>query len=351
VVQEFRFGVERGDYPKAFRDKLKKLNHTSSGDHSVEVKFNPMPGMSIEFAKKTNPNLASEKKGTSHNELMETIVSFLDRTENHKSPTFESFAYKFAYSKEIPTRLIIIIEKIESETVFAILRQMKLFKDERISFFALVDQEQLILSQENEKVLRMIKELDFEMHYMPCFWEEETKFIQKILGLTYGLFEFSGRVRDFKDHVAYISRGSPLDALDEALNFEYRNPDDGKLNLNLSTILDWDKLEGNAKIQRILCVNWEKILIPYFNGSGNVEKDRVKRSIYKIVDWMNEERIFTITEVLNFVDDASVKISKKPQILKSVIEALISVLVEEKFLRSKGEKYGVAHRVKDEDLQ
>ena len=200
---------------------------------------------------------------------------------------------------------------------------MNLFKDERITFFALVDQERLALSPENKTVIRMIKDLNFEMHYIPCFWEEETNFIQEALGIAYGLPKISDQIIDFKDHIAFVSRGSPLDALDEALNFEYRNPENGKLNLNHSANLDWEKIRINAKIQRILYTNWEKILFPYFNGSGTDEKDRIKRAIYEIIDWMNEERIFTMNEAIDFISNTSIKISKKQKILKSVILTLL----------------------------
>ena len=358
VIGEFKFEAKRGNFSKAFIKQLNRLYknrkaeiENSSKEHTMAIKIAPVPGISAEFARKTGQNLAPGKNIISRDGLMETIVNFLDRGENHKPVMFEPFAYNFMNNNEAPTRLIIVIDKIESEAIFNILRQMKLFNDGRISFFAIVDQEHLMFSPENAKVVKMIKDLDFEMHYMPCFWEEETKFVQKLLGKSFGLYKISGRARDFKDHVAYIARGSPMDAVEEALRFEYWEFKDERPSLNLSAILEWEKLERNAQIQRILCKNWERVLSPYFNGAGSDEKDRAKRSVYEVIDWMNKRVLFTVPKVEQFAKSVPIMLSDTEQILERVIKSLISVLVEEKFLISKGEHFGIAHRVRQEDLQ
>ena len=356
VIRELRFETQRGKYSRSFARQINRLykngiTEVKDEEQTISIKAAPIRGIAAQFSRKLSLPDISSKGNIKEENLLQLIVDFLDQVDKSRPASFETLADMLLNKVRFPARLIFVIDKINSSIVFDLLRQMRLFHDERISFFAIVKQETFSAWAQDGMTLKMTGELGFQNYYLPCLWEEEIRLVNMVIEEAFSLHQVDAQVRDFIDHVAFVARGSPGDVFQEIARAEYLeyNPEGVPL-LNLKGVRNWATIIANAKIQQILTRNWQQILEYRFNAADKEEKDQARRAIYEMIDWIHSRKIFTLEEIYDFARNTPLPISTSADLTLQILDLLINILLEEKYLITNQKKYGVADRIKPSDL-
>ncbi len=356
VIKEFKYGAKHANLAHSFKSQMDRLYNnrlaevnSSTDEKTISVKAAPLPGIEAQFSRKLG---ASSSKVTG-DDLLKLVADFLDRAEKQEPNSLDVLIDKLLKSTTLPARIIFVIDHIKSEAVFGILKRMSLFDDDRITFFGIVRQERYLEWKKDEELINMIKELKFQFHYVSSLWEEKTNFVQELIdnAFQYKVVGHKDLLVDFKDHIAFMSRGAPGDAIYETLKTDYCEYPFGEPKLNLEKIRNLGDIKMNAKLQRILAGNWDVIFGTRFKNARDEDEDRARRAVYKLIDWFNSKLIFTLEEAQANALSTSLRISDADSICLNILDVLLAVLVEEKYLHSFNENYGVAELTTLEDIQ
>ncbi len=218
LIREFRFEAIREKISKDLRKKLDKLSlekhvkvSSSSDTHSVSFKVSPMPSLEASLSRKTDKEPQQATVKLTDEMLFEVITNFLKESESKVDNKFEELLSRMIKSPNLPLRMVIVIDKIESPSVFHLLRQLRIFDNKSISIFAFVRQE--LYLQWSAQTRDEIINSGFSNHYVPSLWEDQTHFVETMLRESFVLLPEDPRLMDFRDHIAFITRGAPGDVV------------------------------------------------------------------------------------------------------------------------------------------
>ena len=345
VVREFRLESARSHF-----DKVKVLDPDSSGsspEQTISIKANPIPGIEASFLRKSEKAPAVDPIKTAEKELLSTIRKFLDRGELNTRGILERIVSRTLGVTDAPVRVIFVIDRIETEAVFNALRKLRLFEDERITFFAIVRQEHYL--KWTPETRGVIDGMGFHSYYVRSLWEDETKFVDMLLAKGLAFQQPSDRLADFRDHIAYVAQGAPGEAVREILSPAYCEfIDDGRPALRLELVRHWKQIEYNAQRQRLLAQNWDQILGEQF--LNDEENDQARIGVCEIVDWMDKQGLFVWDQLSGYAGQAPVLIHPSEPMRNETLETLVNVLLEAEYLKlekvGKAKKYRVLRRMR-----
>jgi len=350
LVRELRLEVLRGKYAQALKKDITKIykssgiSQDSSKENTFSIKAAPIPGIEASFSRKSGKAAKESGSRISNNhELVNVIQKFLDKSESDNRGYLERTIGRLLNAQNLPSRVIFVVDRVESEATFELLQNLRMFDDSRITFFVIIPQEQYF--RWSQEMKRTIDKLGFRSHYVPSLWEEKTSLIDQIISDAMGVKrKDQPEIRDFKDHVAYISRGAPGDAVREILSYEYTSYQFKVPKLMVDKIRNKKMVAYNARRQRLLAQNWENILGHRFISEE--ESDQAKVGTYELMDWIHEIGGFKLSALKETAANAFVPISVSAAKRDDTVEALLNVLVENHYLSKNGEQYQVIYKMK-----
>ena len=357
VIREFKYGAKHANYARSFKTQMGRLYknslaevNSSTDERTISVKAAPLPGIEAQFVGKFGSTGSRKVKGE---DLLKLVADFLDRAEKQQPNSLDLLIDRALKNTTLPARIIFVIDRIKSESVFALLKRLRLFDDDRVTFFGIVKQEIYLSWKKNEDVMNMLRELKFQFHYVSCLWEEKTEFVQNLLNdaFQYKVIGNPELLMQFRDHIAYLSRGAPGDAVLETLKTEYCEYPFGEPKLNLEKISNIGEVKTNAALQRVLAQNWDVILGSRFVNARQEDEDQARRAIYKVLDWMNLKLVFTRAQVEEQALHAELRISDADSVIRNILKALLKVLVQNNYLSQSRGIYRVVHLTMPEDIR
>lgn len=352
LIREFRFETIRENFSKDLRKKLDKLSQekhvkvsSSSDAHSVSFKVSPMPSLEASLSRKTDKEPQQAAVKLTDEMLFEVITNFLKETESKVGNKFEALLNRLIKSPNLPLRIVIVIDKIESPNIFHLLRQLRIFDNKSISIFAFVRQE--IYLQWSAEIHDEISNSGFNNHYVPSLWEDQTHFVETMLRESFVLLPESPQLIEFRDHIAYITRGAPGDVVKAVLSHEYSEYHSGIPTLNLENIRDWEVIQYNAFRYKLLEKKWEQILDNQYIGKE--ECDQVRMGVYEFMDWADKVGGFCFTDASTFADTAKIKISESKIRRDGTLRLLFNVLTSAGYLSINGDEQFIVNRKAQND--
>lgn len=347
IIRDLQIDILRADYSWSIAQQLRNLQKKYSikdysTETSVSVKAAAGPFGEASFTRKQGQNGANGDSILSDGELLDIFEQILDgKTRGRDSQPFERMLGGILANKTLPARIIIIIDKIENDKVFDMLRQLKILDDERIFVFGIVKQN--IYSAWGKDKKEKIEVLGFESIYVPCLWETETSLIENLIteimpakkidiedSIEDEEEEIPNELRDLRDHIAYVSRGAPGEVLKRLLSTELCNYKDGIPEIAFDTIQQWELIKYNAQCERLISKNWEKVLPKELKGLEEI--DQAKIGVYEILDWIRQEVGFTFEELIAEAQNNKIPIAKSKLLKTETASTLIETLIQEKFL-------------------
>jgi len=347
LVREFRFEASRGKYAQSIikrLDKLQKNNFTrvseSTVENTVSIKATPIPGLETSFSRKSDKTLNPINDSLTESGVIEVISQFLDRSEGKKASLLENLVEKILNSTRIPARIIIVLDKISSETTFHALQSLRIFSDERITIFAIVRHENYIKWQGS--TLNFINNIGFREYYVPCIWEEDHHLVRDMVKESANLENLDEKVEEFIDYVAYKTRGAPGDVVKELVDPMCNTYEHGVPHLSLDLIRDKKIISVNAWRQRFLKDNWNTILGDDFITLEN--SDRAKIGVYEIVDWMAQQVEFRLEDVQQSLSQFRASVSPSTALRRDVINRLLDCMLIHGLLLNNQDMYRVVNK-------
>lgn len=345
IVRDFRFEAQREKYAKSIAKRLHRLQNNNftrvreSGiENTISIKATPIPGLETSFSRKSDRTINPVGDTTTESGIIDVISQFLDEAEVKKPNSFEKIVEKVASSSKIPSRVIIVLDKIYSDKVFRVLQNMRLFSDDRITFFAIVREEEFV--KWDPSVYQMINDIGFREYYVPCVWEEEHHLAQEMVKLSLSDDDtLDETTTDFINHVAYKSRGAPGDMVKELVDPIYNVYETGVPQLRLDSLRDKKVVRFNSMLQTFLASHWDKILGDDFLGLKDT--DRAKMGVYELMDWMTQQVEFNLSDLEQSLLLGKVSISPSAALRRDVIKRLMGCMIADGLLSTNQDLYRV----------
>ncbi len=338
IVRDFRFEAEKGKYAKSILRQLEKFQKKnfaniteSSVENSISIKATPIPGLETSFSRKSDKTINPIDERPSENGIVDVISKFLDRSEGKKLNLLEKLIEKIANTSNTLSRIIIVLDKIDSAKTFKILQNVRLFSDDRITFFAIVKEEVLLSWGKN--IYQMLNGMGFRDYYIPCVWEEEFHLIKDIVRLS----AFSGNeddqtIENFINHVAYVTKGAPGDVVKELVDPAYNTFNQGVPRLSLESIRDERLIKYNAWRQRFLSTHWNAIIGEDYLTQK--EKDRAKIGVYELMEEVRKLQEFGLSEVAEIFPRLQVTPCDSRSFQTEIMQRLLENMVKEELLKA-----------------
>jgi serine/threonine protein kinase len=350
IVRDFLFEAERERFAKSIAKRLHRLQNNnftrvkeSAIENTISIKATPIPGLETSFSRKSDKTMNPGGDATTESGIIDVISQFLDEAEDKKPNLFEKIVERVASSSKTPSRVIIVLDKIRSDKVFRVLQNMRLFSDDRITFFAIVREEEFV--KWDSSVYQTVNEIGFREYYVPCVWEEEHHLAQDMVKLSLGNDHFLDETAtDFINHVAYKSRGAPGDIVKELVDPIYNMYETGVPQLRLDLLRDKKVVRFNSMLQNFLSSNWDKILADEFLGLRDT--DRAKMGVYELIDWMTQQIEFNLSDLEQSLLIGKVSISPSAALRRDVVKRLIDCMIAEKLLFMNQDLYRVVIKKK-----
>jgi hypothetical protein len=247
----------------------------------------------------------------------------------------------------LPSRVIIIFDRITHLEVLEEFAKYEMFKNDRITVIAIARKENF---DEWENADHRLSKIGFRKWYVPCLWQRMSDYMQRIQQV---LLEPSSNVDQqkveefaipFRKHLEYIGRGALGNVLQELKHPQYWSSDaqgDFYLQASLPHLIN---IQHDAWVQDVLNLNWSTILANLFAGIDMDEmEDRARIGTYHLLDWIAKKQIFTEAELMQAANSAAVTISSNTSVVNEIVKNLIRVLMQNYYLkREQNHAYRVA---------
>jgi serine/threonine protein kinase len=266
--------------------------------------------------------------------FVDDIHNFLEQHQDNTA--LQQIILRLAGSEALPSRIVIIFDKICYLETLEAISSSDLFNSKRILALVVVRREDFDQWQQPDTVL---KKIGFKEWYIPCIWKSN---LDKVL------FE-SDAARDqevdeqwlaFRKHLEYVGRGSMgniIEEIRESKNISYGS--DVSF-INVSNMKYRDDIRHNAWMQDVLDLNWEVILGDLIAGKYRDSEDRARIGVYYVVDWIAKRRRFN-TAQLKQEAQVPISISREADLVDLTIQNLLYVLVNNRYLKEYDYHYHV----------
>ena len=283
---------------------------------------------------------ATEKK---HSDVM-AISTLFNELHNLNLGNPREIFEKKGEKKYLPSRLLIVIDKIVDMAFLDVLKNHDLFGKVEVNFLLVIDQEQYNRWVEGDNS-RFINKTRMQHLYIPSLWEDEYKMVGNIINIVFKGFhldsaEAKEMYRTFRKHIAYKGRGAIGTTLNELQDLKYWQLDrETKQGFIDFSMLDKGEIFHNAWLQDTLISCWDDILEENFPIRKS--RDRAKQGVYCLLDWITECSMFTLDEIFTAAELMPVKITNHNRLREQVILRLLDMLEKKKYLQKVENKYDI----------
>jgi len=263
-------------------------------------------------------------------EITDLMADLQSLVESDRSPgDLRKIATRLLGSSELPSRIVIIFDRIRHLETLEELSSSKLFSSEKMSVIAVARKEDVDSWTNSKKRLQSIK---IQKWLIPCIWDTDIVFrAVSVLVQPFGNPTASAK-RNFGilcSHLAYVGRGSLGRVLEELRPNEHpwywKTDTTGEYFLQIDPLPHADELGHNAWKQELLQKNWATI-IPGNLSRLHRHRDQARVGVYYLMDWIDERAFFTFDEVVAAADTMPVTISTDEDSRREVVTRLLSVL-------------------------
>jgi hypothetical protein len=333
LVREF--SIELINFPdieeyKAQLDVLSRFDYVDIIilPKSMVLKVSPAPGLVISLSQKTKHTQPLSNEHFSGEWLANILLNILNDENSCNPNSLEQLLEVITNNQKLSSRIIFIIEKIESEKDFITFQKLRLFYFSTITFFVIVQHEEYL--KWIEKGRKFIEKLGFRPYYVKCVWEEDYHLIRNVISEAL-VSDSPDILEDFINHIAFITNGATGDVFRELLDFRNIALNKGVPFLTLSQIRDMDYVNYNSRRQQVLADNWQHILGHRYMKVE--ERDQAKMGVYEIMEWMRKKGCFSIEEIKKESTHAQILISNSDLYRYETIYALLEVMITERLLQ------------------
>ena len=239
---------------------------------------------------------------------------------------------RFIGSKILPSRLVVIIDKVQHLATLERLSASLLLRNPRTMSMIIVRKEHF-----DSWDKRSFPSTGFSKWYVPCLW----KIAPSQLLVTDSVDQQPERDL-FLRHLEYKGRGSFghfFTELNHAQNIHY---DPSHTVLATSDAVKRPEVRHNAWMQALLDLHWQTLLGNDFGGKEQAEdEDRAKIGIYYLLDWISTTKRFTKERLLEVSGEQTIAVATDTQLVVEILRRLLSLLVSSKYLKIEDSTYCV----------
>ena len=276
--------------------------------------------------------------------LVSELNSFFET--NRQPSELQEIVHRLLGSQTLPSRIVIILDRIGSLETLEALANLRLFRNQRITVLAVARKEDF---DEWEGAERRLAAIRFRKWYVPGLWQSGNDYIERI---EQALLEPSG-VHDaearemalvLRRHLEFVGRGALGGVLEELQHPQYWSSQDGRhLHLELDALPHKINIQHNAWMQDVLDQNWPGILGNWFVGKDMDERlDRARLGVYYLVDWVASRQLFAEKEFLAAANRLPITVSDNRDVAHRVAQNLLQVLKQNSYVRLFGSKLEVS---------
>lgn len=265
-------------------------------------------------------------------EFVADLNNFFKNQQNGEA--LHNIVLRLVASDSLPSRVVIIIDKIKFLETLESLSMSSLFNNKQIMVLVLTRKEDF---DSWENTVEELKRLEFSKWYVPCVWN---------IG-DWGQRLFSDETETTKKttktllrYLEYRGRGSIGNILKELRHPELMHYGESKSFIDPTTLTSRIDILSIAWLQGLLEVNWEFLL----DGIGLIKQeaiDRARLGIYGTLDWITEKSSFTNQELTEACCKFPITISDEKEIREKTTEKILRVLAENDYIQLKANRYYV----------
>lgn len=265
--------------------------------------------------------------------------------EGKNNSKLQEIVLRLIGSEVLPSRVIIILDRICRLETLEALARFELFRNERITVIAIARKEDFDQWENSEQRLSGI---GFRKWYVPCLWQSGTDYVRQIEQTLLEPYSSQGSEAEssavsLRKHLEFIGKGALGDVLDELKHPQYWSSDGrGSFYLRLDVLPHRVNIQHNAWMQDVLNQNWSVILSNLFAGKDMDEReDRARIGVYHLLDWIARQQIFTEDQLLEASSAVPITISSNSHVVIEVVRNLLHVLEQNRYLRLVNGQYRV----------
>ncbi len=265
-------------------------------------------------------------------EFVADLNNFFKNQQNGEA--LHNIVLRLVASDSLPSRVVIIIDKIRLLETLESLSMSSLFNNKQIMVLVLTRKEDF---DSWGNTVEELKRLEFSKWYVPCVWNIDD----------WGQRLFSDETETTKKttktllrYLEYRGRGSIGNILKELRHPELMHYGDSKSFIDPTTLTSRIDILSIAWLQGLLEVNWEFLL----DGIGLIKQeaiDRARLGIYGTLDWITEKSSFTNRELIGAGSKLPITISDEKEIREKTTERILRVLAENDYIELKANRYYV----------
>ncbi|MCO6449677.1 MAG: protein kinase [Caldilineales bacterium] len=275
------------------------------------------------------------------------LVTDLDNffAEGKSNSELQEIVLRLVGSEVLPSRVIIILDRICRLETLEHLARFDLFKNERITVIAIARKEEF---DQWESPDQRLNNIGFRKWYVPCLWQGRTDYVQRIEQTLLEPYGFEGSdvenpAVSLRKHLELVGKGALGDVLEELKHPQYWSSDGGgSFYLRLDALPHNVNIQHNAWMQDVLSLNWPAILSNLFAGKDMDEReDRARIGVLHLLDWIARQQMFTKDQLLEDSNAVPITISDNSHVVIEVVQNLLHVLGQNRYLRLMNGQYRV----------
>ena len=246
------------------------------------------------------------------------------------------------------SRIIVVLDRIDDLATLEEILDFEILRNPEVSVLAIARKERF--DAWDDRDVRLSK-LGFREWYVPSLWTSGADYIQKI---SRALFRVHGadaadvqlNQHRLQKHFEFRGRGALGELLDELKHPEYWSFDHaGQRFLRLDQISKERTVQYNAWRQEVLDGSWGALLGGMFPEEA--DRDRARAGVYGLLDWIDEQKIFSTEELAQAAADLPVSPSDNAKVREEIARRLIGVLQWNEYLRATGPNWQMSWRGAD----
>ncbi|MEM3459978.1 MAG: serine/threonine-protein kinase [Candidatus Micrarchaeaceae archaeon] len=235
-ANEFSFGKLTTQYEGAVADasyealkaRASRVEPSSTTSPAATCHFSLTTPLGVSFFSRSGLTGLFGRQAASDldfTKLVADLDNFFAGGKNNSE--LQEIVLRLIRSETLPSRVIIILDRIFRLETLEHLARLELFKNERITVIAIARKEDFDQWQNPEQRLNRI---GFRKWYVPCLWQSGTDYVQRIertLLEPYGLqgSDVENSAVSLRKHLEFVGKGALGDVLEELKHPQYWSSD------------------------------------------------------------------------------------------------------------------------------
>jgi hypothetical protein len=311
---------------------------TSAGSSVQRMDFSLASPLNASFLRKTWGTTLLPGKSVTY-DLPKFAADLHDFLEQHQDNTaLRQIILRLMGSEVLPSRIVIIFDKIRYLETLETLAGSDLFGNKRILALVVARKEDY---DQWKNADQMLNSIGFMKWYVPCLWGRQ---LDKVLfeAVVGPGQEVEEHWQKFCKHLEFTGRGSLGNVMNELRQSKNTSHDASGSFIDIAMLGNRDEVRHNAWLQDVLELNWPSILSNLFVGKYQSEiEDRARIGVYYLLDWIARENLFTPEQIRDAARQTPVTIADVTVVVERVIENLLQVLVRSRYLEQHDGQYRV----------